>query len=1846
MSDVWQSIVNDRSASAFPVLDSFDEAPEDAGRAMELARHTGDDPNYIYGDLEHYERQKKSEYTEALIRNNKFLASYIDSDPLAAKVSHNDIGRLDEITSALHRFGPTSILAAAAKGFAEGFGPVDQGWGEWMSSRPEDKAFIDAHPGLAQFGRMLYQDPMVKLMVNGPEILMRGFSGALKAGESALIESFTQAGMDPSTAKRTARELIAIPEMKMNSGEVAVETRAVGQRLVDLGIKPTNLKELADAWTAGKPYIMRGEEPPVGIHPLFDELHKEQAKVDAKNFDEVNKVVNAAQTKEISVEHAEKYLKLHPEATEMAIPVEAVKRIYGDKPPLPDDKMLGWVPNIAEQIRQAEHTGGDIEFSSAEFHAKVDPEFYKEIRDDLRFRSNGFTLNEIKDLAEIEKAEKEAQAKVEAEAPPPAEPVETAPVSLGERPEQYRPWLVDRIQQAVDSMRHGLGWDEPITEPLMGAFPLQEPKQFKLRGSVEGDTVGSAVQSIGSTDLKGALTSLDLNPLSFVQRGLPQARFVEAMKGIMGKMIEKGGDTPVHVVRDVDWKALSGGGFAHYDPVHHHIVIPETSYYSVAALDHWPAQTIIHEGLHAVTVRALGEVPAFKANLRAVMDDILKARPELADEYGFTNEKEFITESWTNPRFHGEILRHRIEPDLARRLGIEDWRKATGFDYILHMIRHYLRLDKSAVTALEAVTKVTEEAMEHKIRPETEAVYERLAQGLDLAPSKIEEPFESGAMGMNKPMTRQLRALIEKKKLEDLKAQEARGKLKETIRQGAEWKRLKADMKDEVVNDITSRPDIAASLYFNGYLFGKKLDKKPKMNFKGLTKEQIEGVSPKVWGRGGQDPEFVARTFGYPTVGALLDHLRQFEKERGNQTYTAHINRLVDEEVDNRMEYRYGDLDENILEEAQDHVLGQTQMDELHEQTLAMAHGGELKTPTDMPFTKDNVKAWVEDMFEASRVGAISVAKYLRYAGKAGKVVKALLDKQPTEALKAQQMHYYGAELAREANRFTKEQKKNDRRVRRFTNRDGVEGVPDEYTSQIQRMLASVGYTLSRTEHNLRLALDGKPDLAGFIAEKNAEGAGILDPGLGHRKKDIKDFTVGEYRDFMASLESMEYAGRQEQILRTALKEVDWNEAKEKIVANLDSLAKAGFDPKKKGTIAFARRMTREVDARLIKMEQLIDWIDKNDAQGPMNQPLRYLFDQQHKKGDHVAKIAADLAKIPVDRDWGLALNNLVNNTILRDETGNLAKLTNENKIVIALNFGNESNRDVMVRGHNWNVADIHAFLDRNMSDMDWDFVQAVWKVFDGIAPELIKATTLRSGIPIEMIPPSGFDTSMHGRIEGGWYPLVKDPTEQLLGKQRETDLVNKPYFNPLPMARTMKERTGVAYPLDLSLSPLANRINETLHAVYMQDAVRQAWKVVKDPEIRQGIAKAFGPEYVKQMDAWLKDIANNGGENARDWQASWVSRNMRENVVFGLMGYKVTTALIHGGSALVSSAYEMGGIHHLAAQMKELGIAQALPDVSRRFFANPAETFKQIDWALETFPELRNRQRAIGRDMQAQLANIVSKGFVDDVARMRSLNLAWSMKFVAFLDQLTATPVAIAAYRKGIAEGLSHEEAVYAGEKAVRNAHGSASLVARANIGRGELNKWLTIAYNGYWNHNYNRLRSAARDVRNPELEISQRLMTGSAALTALVIAPAIVHHAIRGNQSSTPGQALADSLISQFGGTVPIVNTLTYAAIHQTGRTPSRDVHLSPADLVFEKAFELYHDTWAKTNGKKAELWLKHAVETPGYFVGLGGSSQIADTLQFNKDVMTGRVRPKSMLDWARGELQIHPDRPRRRK
>ena len=378
----------------------------------------------VDSNLENFDSQYRSALSAGIIRGNSHLQDYINSHPLAAKVSNDDWANLDGISEKLHKLrvgmpNAGSIAEAGMKGFIQGLG--DSPMGAWTYDESLDPIF----------GKPTERNRLSRAITSVILSPAEGFLRTLGALPTAVKEGASEAHrqfVGEKGAESFGREAAAMTEWAMMRGE---QTLAFEQ-----------LARSAKEFRAVEEYLKEGKEPPVGLHPAIDAAKEEQAKQDVKNMDELLKDAQQSTTRERDPEMFANFVGLRTDA-KIYIDGEAARKLYGEKLPQAEDNLLGFVPRIEDQLKLSQLGAGDIEVPLAQWLAHVDPEVAKALHDDVRVRPGGVTLNEAK-LGKEQEAAK-------------PEPVEGAP-------EPY-----SSGDPAVDAVRQGAAL-EPLIEKHIEAY--------------------------------------------------------------------------------------------------------------------------------------------------------------------------------------------------------------------------------------------------------------------------------------------------------------------------------------------------------------------------------------------------------------------------------------------------------------------------------------------------------------------------------------------------------------------------------------------------------------------------------------------------------------------------------------------------------------------------------------------------------------------------------------------------------------------------------------------------------------------------------------------------------------------------------------------------------------------------------------------------------------------------------------------------------------------------------------------------------------------------------------------------------------------------------------------------------------------------------------------------------------------------------------------------------------------------------------------------------------------------------------------------------------------------------
>src|SRR6266403_5177203 len=404
-------ILREQRSSMAHAMSSLADDPEKAARSVELGDATGDKPALIYGNLENYEEQHKAALTASLLTSNKYLRQYVDADSMHAKISNDDYGNLDSVSEQLKKLSLPmrilrlpeaggSIFSGAWEGFKKGFG--DSPSGSWLT----DKDIKEHRLGSAVAATLAM--PVEGVLRFGSGIL-EGAKEGVKEGAKAGYQQLTG---DEQGAEQFSRDLASMVEQYMMGTSGVHAPHVTDVKFSDAAIKIRPIIEKASPW------LDEGREPPRGLDPEIDKLKFEQNKIDIGNLDEALKAAQGSATRERSPEIFASFIRQHSDAS-IGISGDAVAKLYGDKVPEAGDNILGWSPRIAEEIRSAVATGGDVQIPLADWLAKVDPEVEKALHDDIRVRPGGIT-----------KAEKVAEAEAKEGLAEPHKPAEIIPEPL------------------------------------------------------------------------------------------------------------------------------------------------------------------------------------------------------------------------------------------------------------------------------------------------------------------------------------------------------------------------------------------------------------------------------------------------------------------------------------------------------------------------------------------------------------------------------------------------------------------------------------------------------------------------------------------------------------------------------------------------------------------------------------------------------------------------------------------------------------------------------------------------------------------------------------------------------------------------------------------------------------------------------------------------------------------------------------------------------------------------------------------------------------------------------------------------------------------------------------------------------------------------------------------------------------------------------------------------------------------------------------------------------------------------------------------------------------------------
>jgi hypothetical protein len=1068
----------------------------------------------------------------------------------------------------------------------------------------------------------------------------------------------------------------------------------------------------------------------------------------------------------------------------------------------------------------------------------------------------------------------------------------------------------------------------------------------------------------------------------------------------------------------------------------------------------------------------------------------------------------------------------------------------------------------------------------------------------------------------------------------------------------AEYKARFAEERKVIERDVNEQKDQKALSVLQS---GKLPDgqEPPVKSFK-LSAESMEGTPLSVLAKtlpegvvtqkGGVDVDTAAEMLGFDSGEALVRALETAAAEPKD----ALIDRLTGE----RMAQIYPELlrdpegrAEAALQAIHDEkraFVMRKELEWLMSEDFAKAKGLVRKLTKRLPRQED-ITADAERAVLEMTVRSTHPAVYQKAEERAARAtVEAMLKGDWDAAFDAHLTELVNYERYRSASDQAERVKKDAKYIRKF-NKEGKRkqiGKAD-YTDHIEEVLARFGLLRVPKEERLKRRMEAAGSLEGFIKAKEgtAETLGeeiyasplVLDESIPDR--DYRDMKNYEFNGMMDTVRQLEHVALELDKMQASEKKAKWEEVKGRLIASIKkngtrkpppppTLGASSETPK-----GWAARKGREYDASLIKTERLIDWLSGGDLTDAWNTAFwNPAADAQTAEYDLGGELTAKLAEAVINMPKGIR-GRLLEKI---DAPGAKQPVTRSGALTMFLNSGNISNIDKMTRGETlriWNGENVGLTPEQiktainQLSKEELDYGQSLLDIANHLGPRAFLFQKEMTGLTPEKITATPIET-VHGRYAGGYYPMMYDAQytrgKNLTGLTSDIGgLVEREYVRATTPQGYLKSRTGYASPVDFTTSiehlpgHIAGVIKDLTHRKFALDANR----IVNDPEIKQAITENMGGEYHNRLNEWVQQVVNDRNFSDLRSLKTWSStlERLRLNVAIAHMGFKASVALSQA-SGLANSASEIGPVW----------LGKGMAEASR----HPLDAHKAM--ILES-GEMRHRQRTIDRDLRKKMLDIEGhRGLIPDVQRI-------AMWGVALADLMVSMPTYYGGKLKALSEGATPENAIRAGERAVRLSQGAGGAKDLAAVqSRNNILYRLVTMYYSWASAAYSQGRDIQHDVTNGNwAKLPTRLAWATMRMMLLWPIAGTIAAASGGGKPKKKDETLAwyrNQLLLYPLQTIPILRDVANAAFTDYGYqfTPVEDalksfVEAAKGSASFAgKAWE-GNLKWKDTEAEAMKLF-----RATGYWFGLP-TGQVSITGEYLKDLMEGDVTPGSWDELA---------------
>lgn len=671
--------------------------------------------------------------------------------------------------------------------------------------------------------------------------------------------------------------------------------------------------------------------------------------------------------------------------------------------------------------------------------------------------------------------------------------------------------------------------------------------------------------------------------------------------------------------------------------------------------------------------------------------------------------------------------------------------------------------------------------------------------------------------------------------------------------------------------------------------------------------------------------------------------------------------------------------------------------------------------------------------------------------------------------------------------------------------------VAPEYIQHIQNLLGA--YNIGRVDPSeARLALDA---MRVFVKDKNDAGSQIVIPDTVYQAENIDTAPVSRLDDLKDAVRSLVKNGRDDsEEMKAAFKEkIDL------LIQSIEANKAPRTDREELSRIAGGvRDFLDEAKMSHRKAEHLLRELDGMEDLGPLWRAVFQPIDQAASKEIEMRHEAMDRFK----SIWSKLKKLDAKSRTKREKIAGL-RLSREERIAIALNWGNEGNREAMLNGSRpgWDEGKLNAVVN-SLDNDEWDFIEEVWEFINSYWDQISELEERVTGFKPRKVEGETFTVKLADgsarTIRGAYYPIIFDPK---LSAASSRDRLEEQARNLMAGTHTRaatshgytNERSGSkgsGKRVWLSLDGMFRHVDFVIHDLSHREAVIEVAKVLGNREMETAISEIYGRSAIKYLDGWLKNVA--AGSVEPNDMIDIVARHARIGMSVAEMGLSLRTALVQPFG--------------LTQTVARLGAGRVLSAVSQ--FATNGGPETMVEMVQTKSAYMRDRAKTFDREI------------ADASRRLRPGNKLDTLKDASFwligkMDMTVSYPSWVAAYNDAISRGMSEADAILFGDQVVRETQSSGLAKDLAGVQRGGEKARLFTAFYSFFAAYHNMLVDAVErtGIKRRKEGLGAATVYGASQFIWLVVMPALISEVILngGPEEDEEWYVWAGKVVAQYG-------------------------------------------------------------------------------------------------------------------